>query len=277
MTFAKPDIRYVDMCIYVDENVYKEDFDGQLIYEYLYHIIMMLSMKRNYFDRVGDHDDFSLYAASIYYMRLTDKRQFEENPPIEPIRSILNYIKKTLFSIRAEYCKKYQRESIYISDLDYVELGTDSFANAVNKIVDPLKKYEFTGCLESVDKLIKQTLSDIPYKKDSVLWNNIYISCMLSFLNSITLKNKDIKRLNNFKRPTSLTDSLVNELYMKERNDCIILYHLDDNMYNYITVLTNKLKHKISQELSQALKTELPPVVTMKNLLMSNVLEEDCY
>lgn len=275
MFFEKPDVRYVDMCIYIDDHIYSGDYDQETVYKYLYHIIMMLTVKRNYFNSTKLNEDFSIYAASIYYMRLLDGRQFEETPSLEPIRSILNYIKKTLYSIRRDYANRFLPENEVAIDVEYLNLDNDAFDAYVSSKVDFMGKYEFGNYLESVDVIVKDSLKSTPYRPNTTVWNNIYISCMLSLLNSITLKNKDIKRLNNFKRPNSLTDGLLNELYLNERYESTVLYHLDDSMYNYISVLTNKIRHKLSQELSQSLSTPTPTYITMKNLLMSNILEQE--
>lgn len=275
MFFEKPNVRYVDMCIYIDEHIYNGDYDQETVYVYLYHIIMMLTVKRGYFNSAKLNEDFSIYAASNYYMRLLDERQFKDDTTLEPIRSILNYIKKTLYSIRREYVNKYFPEQEVSTDVEYLNLDNDTFKMYVSNKVDFIGKYEFGNYLEDIDTIIKDSLKSIPYKSHTSMWTNIYISCMLSLLNSVTLKNRDIKRLNNFKRPNSLTDELLNELYLNERYNSTILYHLDDSMYNYITVLTNKIRHKLSQELSQSLHTSSPTYITMKNLLMSNIMEQD--
>ena len=275
MFFEKPDVRYVDMCIYIDEHIYNGDYDQTTVYQYLYHIIRMLAVKRNYFDSVKLTDDFSIYASSIYFMRLLDARQFEDNPSIEPIRSILNYIRKTLYSIRRDYVNKYLPENEVSLDIEYLNIDNDAFDLYVSSKIDFAGKFEFGNYLESVDTIVKESLKSIPYRSNTIMWNNIYISCMLSLISSITLKNRDIKRLNNFKRPNSLTDELLNELYLNERYTSTVLYHLDDSMHNYITVLTNKVRHRLSQDLSQSLHTPSPTFITMKNLLMSNILEQE--
>ena len=274
MFFEKPDIRYVDMCIYIDEHIYSGDFDQTTVYKYLYHIIMMLSLKRDYFGTTKTYEDFSIYAASAYYMRLLDERQFDKNSNLEPIRSILNYIKKTLYSIRREYVQKFVTEPDISTD-DYVVIDNDAFDCYVSNKIDGISRLEFGNYLEDVYRIVKESLRSIPYITDPIKWTNIYISCMLSLLNSITLKNRDKKRLENFKRPNSLNDKLVNELYLSERYNSTILYHLDSSMYNYICVLTNKIRHKLSEELSQSIHFSTPSCVTMKNLLVSNMLEQD--
>ena len=275
MFFEKPKVRYVDMCMYIDDHVYTDDYDQTLVYQYLYHIILMLAIKRDYFSSSKVTEDFSLYAASTYYVRLFDERQFEDESSLEPIRSILNYIKKTLYSIRREYVRKYMPENETPVGVEYLNIDSDSFSMYVGNKVDFIGKFEFGDYLESIDVIVKDSLKTIPYKNNSVMWNNIYISCLLSLLNSITLKNKDIKRLNGFKRPNSLTNELLNDLYLEERYNSVILYHLDNCMYNYIWVLTNKIRHHLSTELSQSLHTHTPSNITMKNLLMSNTSEQE--
>ena len=275
MFFEKPKVRYVDMCMYIDDHVYTNDYDQTLVYQYLYHIILMLAIKRDYFSSSKVTEDFSLYAASTYYVRLFDERQFEDESSLEPIRSILNYIKKTLYSIRREYVRKYMPENETPVGVEYLNIDSDSFSMYVGNKVDFIGKFEFGDYLESIDVIVKDSLKTIPYKNNSVMWTNIYISCLLSLLNSITLKNKDIRRLNGFKRPNSLTNELLNDLYLEERYNSVILYHLDDCMYNYIWALTNKIRHHLSTELSQSLHTRTPSNITMKNLLMSNTSEQE--
>ena len=275
MFFEKPNVRYVDMCIYIDNNIYSGEYDQKTVFQYLYHIILMLTLKRDYFNNAKIREDFSIYAASIYYMRLTDERQFCNDSSIAPIKSILNYIRKTLYSIRREYVNKYSPELDTTTDSDFISLDNDAFSMYVCSKIDFTSKFEFDSYLSSVDTIVRDTLKTIPYKKSTSEWNNIYISCMLSFLNSITLSNKDIRRLNNFKRPNSLNDDLLNFLYQKERSNSTILFHLPNSMYNYITILTNKIRHRLSKDLSQVLHTQFPSCITMRNLLMSNTMEED--
>jgi hypothetical protein len=270
MFFEKPDVRYVDMCIYIDDNVYTGDFDQALVYQYLYHIIMMIALKRDYFSTRSELDDFSVYAASHYYMRLTDKRQFGESPTLYKVKSVLNYVRKSLFFVWERYCKKHPLPKDIVRE-EFPIIDTDAFTMYVERQVDPIGKVEIGSCLSSISEFIKEFLMCIPYKHGTAIWNNIYISCMLSFLNSVTLRNRDLKRITNFKRPTTLTDSLLNELYLKEKYQTTILFHLDDSMYNYITVLTNRIKHKIASEITHSLNEYTTSYVNMKNLILTNV------
>ena len=76
LTYTKPpSISYTDMAIWIDNNIYKTSFDEQMCYEYLYHLANMLAAQYRYFDDNQTYDEFSLYAASKLYLRLTDRRQ----------------------------------------------------------------------------------------------------------------------------------------------------------------------------------------------------------
>lgn len=50
MTYKKPaGVTYVQMCMYVDANIYKEQKQENLLYEYIYHICYMLACKSHFF------------------------------------------------------------------------------------------------------------------------------------------------------------------------------------------------------------------------------------
>lgn len=274
MFFNKPDIRYVDMCIYIDDHIYSGEYDESLVYQYLFFIVLMLATKRDYYPNTKDREDFSLYAASYYLMRLTDSRQFDDNSPITPIRSILNFVKKTLYGVRAEYNRKFYHkdEELFIEDLPGVNI--DAFSSFVHREAHSFDRSNFSIYLEDVSSMIKSYITNSPYKKDKVMSSNIYMSCLLSFLNSVTLPNSTYYKIGSYIRPTTLTDKLIDELYLNKKYNSTILYHLDSNMYNYITVLTNKIKIKFSQDLAGTLHTSLPSCVNMKNLLVSNQWKE---
>ena len=73
MMYTKPrDVSYTEMCIYIDEHIYSESYDENLIFEYLYHITLMLAKKNNYFNKLSDYDNFAIYGATHLFMRLID-------------------------------------------------------------------------------------------------------------------------------------------------------------------------------------------------------------
>lgn len=56
-------VRPVDMCIYIDDHIYN-DYDPNLVFEYLYDLFYSLSMKKRFFSKESDYDQYSLYGAS---------------------------------------------------------------------------------------------------------------------------------------------------------------------------------------------------------------------
>ena len=81
---------------------------------------------------------------------------------------------------------------------------------------------EFELCLESVPETIKHVLKFIPHKKNSSEYNNIYISCLRTFLNQISLSKYEIKRLNNITKSEVSKDTCWDQLYR--------IYIADPNM-----------------------------------------------
>ena len=74
MLYTKPkDVRYVDMCIYIDNIVKRGDPSEEeinLIFEYLYHLSFMLSHKHKYFNESHYYEEFSIYLATEVLYRL---------------------------------------------------------------------------------------------------------------------------------------------------------------------------------------------------------------
>ena len=76
MIYKKPNIKYTDMCIYIDNHIYTDDCDDVKVFEYIFHIITMLSHQASYFKSTADYEDFALQGASRVFMRLKNPKQF---------------------------------------------------------------------------------------------------------------------------------------------------------------------------------------------------------
>lgn len=102
-------LKYVDMAIYID-NRFKEYPEKPLtvdeeetIYKYLYWLSYMLACKKRLLNKVADYEDFCKIVAGRYFIRLLDKRQWETPPGIAPIKSILNYMKNTIYQMGVDF------------------------------------------------------------------------------------------------------------------------------------------------------------------------------
>lgn len=273
MTYNKPSgVTYTEMAMWIDENAYSSTCDDSKLYEYLYHLSNMLAHEGKYFDRSQYYDDFSLYCASKLFLRLRNTKQWlpEDNAAkLSQIKSILNYLKKIIYPMKVDfeqenYCQSSQENAtLYINTLDLGQYISDE-ANIFRQL-------EFSCTLSSVSMIVKSHLLKIPYKKNSAEWLNIYTSCMLTLLNSITLSNYNKARVATIKRSK---EQILDKLYTQLRYSEPILYHLDDSMSNYIKVLVNELRKVIASQLSFELHTCASVEDTTKNLIIASMESE---
>lgn len=257
MTFTKPvDLSYTDMCIYIDENIYKDDYDENLVYQYLYHIMYMLAKQSSLFTKHQYYDGFALFAATRIYLRFTNRKQFElkpdGTPKMDKIRSVLNYAKNVLYPLKVDYQQSEYCQNITNKSEDNF---TYDYSNAVKNAVNGLYLVEFEVTMNDICKTCENFLNITPYKKGSAEWLNVYISVMLTFLNWVTLRNKSVRRIKHLESTVRLKDSHINRSFEQEKECEPILFHLDSAMADYITVLTRHLKHIVAKDLSSILQT----------------------
>lgn len=273
-----PKIKYTDMCIYIDTHIYSGDYDEEKVYKYLYFIISMLAHKAKFFKKAEDYENFSLYMATHIYNRLTNPKQFQldENgkPKIEKIKSVLNYIKKIINPIRINYQQEFYDQSIsVVSDSEAKYYEQFSLANKLSQNTSYESMRAFNDCFEDIVLTIRKFLEkNLPYKKDTKVWQNIYLSCLLSFINSITISNAERNRINalatDFKKIKALEK--VYEVQSRDENQ-IILYHIDPKLKDFIVVLMRRLKSAIAKDLSIALHTYITSDENLKNILFSEI------
>lgn len=252
MLYKKPDnIRYVDMAIYIDDNIYRTDLtleEENNIYIYIWHLYYMLAKKHQLFKRERQYDDFAVYAMSRLYKRYKFPKR------AKPIKSVLNYIKQTLGFVLIDFQQEdfaqvlSEQSDVIDSDFGY------KFSNQLSNSIDALSVIEFESTLQDVPRTVRCYLKRIPYS--GITWHNIYLSCLLTLLNSITLTTEQIKKINNISTPV-LRDNRL-ETYYKLESDKVLLYHLDESMENYIKVLVRQIKHIIAKDLSLELHTYIP-------------------
>lgn len=269
MLYKKPNnLKYTTMAIYIDENIYKSDHDQETIYKYLYFLAIMLAHKENLFNIEDEYEEFAIYYASQLYLRLTNKKQFEYNDAGEPrlkrIKSILNYMKSTIGQRAAEF-DKYEYDYTSNKIIDDVAVNY-SFRQLVSESTDFLSRVEFEACLGDIIKGLRAYLTHIPYSENSIIYNNIYLSCLLSFLNSIVLDSRSLKKLFNSYSPDQLE-----ALYRKQNKDFVILFHLPAEMKGYIQALTNGMKHYIAKDLSWQGRDYISSHSNMLSLLANSI------
>lgn len=284
MFYIKPkDVTYTQMAIWIDTHVYEPNLDVEKLYQYLYLIVEMLSYKAHYFEDAKDYNEFSLYTATQLYLRLTNKKQYvldsTGNPKLQKIRSILNYIKKTLFAYRLNYLKMTYKE--YMPDQDIIDSNLTFSDSIYNQLLtstsETLTRVEFEIQLSDFVKTLKEFLKRIPRKKSSNEFHNIYMSCMLSMLNGMTLSVLDEQHLSDIRRSETVYINLYNKLYEESLEQSIILFHLDESFRSYITILVRRFRIEFSKELEHFLDSPVPISLIVNDVVNSlfNVSEDN--
>lgn len=135
--------------------------------------------------------------------------------------------------------------------------------------------------ISSLPRIIKDVINQTPYKNKKIINHNLYISCLLSFLNLITLNNHNYNKLKD-KQGYIKTNSeeLIQDMLNEEKSDCVILWHLDNAFSNYVFVLVNRIKNRVISEIKEVLQYYEPSDEIIKDILMSPIsqmseVEED--
>lgn len=272
----KPDIRYVDMCIYIDAHMYEENRDektSNTCYLYMYHLLLMLANKAKLFNNKKEYEEFAIYAASELWLRYTNEKQFTGEKTgngtyLKKITSVLNYIKSGFFLKMQNTWRatNYRLDFKKLEDdnrlNEYLDMYYDVPTNLLEENIIEETKY--------LPKIINRILITSPFKSDRVLYKNLYLSCLLSFLNSITLRNAYKERLT---KQTKVNYGLVSKLYNQEKQDCVILWHLDESFRSYVQVHVNMIQQQYA---SQIVKGQHDLEVS-NSILQSVMIQSDAY
>lgn len=273
MTFKRPDITYTAMAMWVDENAYLESCNDELLYEYIYHIADMLARKAEYFHYASEYDEFALYVASRVYFRLKNPKQFQlakdGEPKLKKVKSILNYLKKVIYPCKADYDIEFGSGS---PDATVIQLGSFDVGEHLSLDSNLFDQFDRSYAYGDIIKTVKQHLLRIPVRKNSAEWHNIYLSCLLTLINSTVLTHAMIKRI-DVNQPQH-RDQIVEKFYKELRSQPPVLYHLPDTMSTYIVVLTNEIRHVVSDELGWKTNLLIPADVPLKRSIFIQLQEE---
>lgn len=241
--FEKPsDVRYVDMAIWIDENFYSDNCDYNKAYTYMYLLAYMLASKKKYFNSKSDYEEFSSMMAYSTYQRMLNRNRVQ-------IKSVLNYMKSVLYFRKCAFDVQKQQRIIdpKYDDWDsvsYIERCKSSYEQSSGS--DAL----FEGViqtLEEVPSLIKKNIPRV-FKSDKIEYENIYISCLLSMINRITLPKVYDDKLQSKLESTPTFDEV--KYYKKYLDNGVILWHLPDSMEVVIMTVMNKVNNAIVNEVN---------------------------
>lgn len=249
MLWKKPaGLRYVDLCIYIDENVpliatndcYPDIEDN--VYNYLWLLVKALAIKKRMFQNFDDYNGYAFYAARRLYFALNknylNKGKIIKGKEIRPIKSCLNYTKTLLYPMKVEY----QRETFNeIISEEFVSKKFDAFAYRSRlhdlAIQAQSSYHQTTDALTSVFKdcglIIDTVLKKSPFQKKSVDYKKLKISLLLNCYND--LKNKKTFDWN----PAS-----------------VILWKLPKSMSSYVKVLVKEFYTALKTEIMECFDSE---------------------
>lgn len=228
---AKPNnLKYTDLCIYIDRTVYERDennnptslreltsLEEETIYNYLYSIIIALATKKRLINGKQNLIDFCYEYASNLFMRLlspkqdfTLKRGEKKKGKIAPIKSILNYIKGTMGFSAMEFRNRTFKEVI-----DPEKSGGKEVAEAINEMLEQQVRDSYQ---KSRDELFIDFFKNFVYYLDKVLdssflgsnrltRNNLRMSVILTTIRIMSLPQKYDNCPNN-KRRAMLNDRI---------------------------------------------------------------------
>ena len=285
MTFQKPkDVKYVDMCIFVDDKVQQEsisDEDASLVYEYLYHIIYMLAVKQCFFSKEEYYDEFAIVTAGDVFNRLLTNPKLQEvddtgAPKMVKIKSCLNYIKAILYGRKVQFEQTYYSQKFLTTDTQELSTTASSFSHTRDSL-DFKINLNTELYLDSISGTIKSYIqNNSPYRKNQLLMKNIYMSCLLSILNSLVFTAEESS---NIQQKYTTMDAKIRYLYKAyklNRDNCITLYHLPDYYKSYITVLVRQLYTVIGKDIKELCHSDISiPEDVLMNISFMEIMGND--
>lgn len=274
MMISQKNERIVDLCIWVDENAYSQGVDKEKLFDSLYRIVSVLAIKHKLLPNWDDYQPFSLYAAGRLYMRLVNPKQFKVNKngkKMKKVKSILNFVKKTMHPMIVDFQNQHFEQN-FVPGLhgDTVETIRQRTISAARHQYSAWLKMDFEYYLNKICNTIKTFLNESPYCDDKLQYSKIYKSCLLTLLNQITLSNDNKYRLEKRLDKGFKVDEFLNNAYKQECQNSVILYHLDESMYNYISTVVNRIKALIVKDLRYLIGDNEPTDDVIKSIINAN-------
>ena len=197
-------LKYTDLCIYIDKTIYNRDEDNNPIslreltdeeiskvYNYLYNLILVLAVKSRLFNKKEDYEMFATEQAADMYMRLTYPEQDYTGTAkhFKAIKSVLNYVKGSLpfaaiswrecnfnqiFNDPYDGGQKHQKEPDYV-DNQVVGYYEEEKAQAYKELLSELPVY----VTKSIDSSI--------YKKNKLKRHQILLSEYITLCNCLSI------------------------------------------------------------------------------------------
>jgi hypothetical protein len=262
MLWKKPaNMKYTEMCIFIDENVPKIVNPGEnpelenTIYNYLWLLVKALAIKKCMFTDFQDYDMYAFYAANRLFFALrknqTNQGKTIKGKLIRPIKSCLNYTKALLYPMKIEYQRESFREVI---EEEFVSKKFDAFAykeqlkstaRDYSGVAQQFKEH-VQEALSQNSKLLEEVLQKSPFNSSTPEYHNLKISILLT----------SIQILKNKKKLDAATPSVV-------------LWHLPKSMSNYTKILLKEFFTALKLEIMDCYRAADLTETDLENILSS--------
>lgn len=168
--------------------------EDQMI-QYLYFIVDSLAKKQNLLPRFEDYDEFALYSAGVLFINFRNKLQqagqIVRGKEVVPVKSCLNFIKTILYPYKVAFQQANYDSVINPYKLENPDKLMETMREEVRQQYKVNLEKELIEILEDLPKqTYKMLKTSTPYRNDTLMIRRIYISLLLSFINSIILPNK---------------------------------------------------------------------------------------
>ena len=253
MTFTKPsNVTITQMAQWIDANA-SSTCDEQTLCEYIYHIVVLKTHQCSFFKDAEQVDDFAIYCTSRLLSRLRNNT---------PVKSVCNYLNTVLSLWRADYLREF---CVGYPDCEMADFDITDYGDYLIDASSEQDFYNYWFDCSHITDVIRKYLKQIPMKKCSSEWINIYTSCLL------TLQD----RLNYAAQHRKETDVCTSRFIRQLKTKPPILFHFDETKANYITVLVNEIIHALSVEITKTIHSKVTVSGCMKNLVMAANNDED--
>lgn len=275
---SKPSkMKYTDLCIYIDKTIYNRDDNNNPVslrelnseeeanvYNYLCNLIVALAHTKYLFPAWEQYEEFSYSYAADVFMRLTSKDQdFTPGAKrLKPIKSILNYVKNTIYFAAVTYRNttydqtikaEYEGPEAYDNIATYCEEQVQSqYAKDIREII--------SDNLATIISKIKQALDESIYSKSKER-NDIELSILLSINNFMSL-NYSQKSLSEAKR------NKVRNKQLNNWENYIILWS-DNTNKSTVIFLIKKVFEYIKRDIEDEKSDNYLPEDVVKDILSS--------
>lgn len=208
---SKPwDMKYTDLCKYIDEkNYYRDTGDSKGIpiglkeltpeekdnvYTYLYNLVYALSKKKRLFTKKSDYDEFCLQAAGDFYMRLRkpDQDYTYQSRNNKPIKSILNYVKGALGFMSISWKNGNYAEMLNpdFNEMEELEGAKKYLYNIAEDQFTEDKIQVYEEVINNLPKYLTDSLNKGLFKKNKLKNYQVLLSEYITLCNCLTIENK---------------------------------------------------------------------------------------